>query len=89
MKLFPSRWVADLPVEEPLLRRNGKRFRGGLVFKAHRLLSHSTLGLGEIKKKKVADLPVDERKIHVVFWIPVVHLLEGFGFRVSGLGFRF
>jgi len=35
-----------------LLRRNVKRFRGGLVFKAHRLLYHSTLGLREIKKKK-------------------------------------
>jgi len=29
-----------------------KRFRGGLVFKAHRLLYHSTLGLRVIKKKK-------------------------------------
>ena len=28
------------------------RFRGGLVFKAHRLLLHSTLGLRETKKKK-------------------------------------
>jgi len=28
------------------------RFRGGLVFKAHRLLHHSTLGLRVIKKKK-------------------------------------
>ena len=27
-------------------------FRGGLVFKAHRLLYHSTLGLRVIKKKK-------------------------------------
>jgi len=34
------------------LRRNVKRFRGGLVFKAHRLLYHSTLGLRVIKKKK-------------------------------------
>ena len=33
--------------------RNVKRFRGGLVFKAHRLLYHSTLGLRVIKKKKV------------------------------------
>ena len=32
--------------------RNVKRFRGGLVFKAHRLLNHSTLGLSVIKKKK-------------------------------------
>jgi len=28
-----------------------KRFRGGLVFKAHRLLYHSTLGVRVIKKK--------------------------------------
>jgi len=27
-------------------------FRGGLVFKAHRLVYHSTLGLRVIKKKK-------------------------------------
>ena len=27
-------------------------FGGGLVFKAHRLLYHSTLGLGAIQKKK-------------------------------------
>jgi len=32
--------------------RNVKRFRGGLVFKALRLLYHSTLGLRAIKKKK-------------------------------------
>ena len=29
-----------------------QRFRGELVFKAHRLLYHSTLGLRVIKKKK-------------------------------------
>ena len=28
-----------------------QRFRGGIVFKAHRLLCHSTLGLREMKKK--------------------------------------
>ena len=32
--------------------RNVNRFRGGLVFKAHRLVYHSTLGLRVIKKKK-------------------------------------
>jgi len=32
--------------------RNVKRFPGGLVFKAHRLLYHSTLGLRVIKEKK-------------------------------------
>ena len=29
-----------------------QRFRGGLVFKAHRLLYHTTLGLRVIKKKE-------------------------------------
>jgi len=29
-----------------------QRFRDGLVFKAHRLVYHSTLGLREIKKKE-------------------------------------
>jgi len=31
-------------------------FRGGLVFKAHGLLYHSTLGLKVIKKKKLAPV---------------------------------
>ena len=35
-----------------LIHRNVQRFRGGLVFKAHRRLYHSTLGLRVIKKKK-------------------------------------
>ena len=34
-----------------LLHINVQLFRGGLVFKAHRLLYHSTLGLRVIKKK--------------------------------------
>jgi len=32
-----------------------KRFRGGLVFKAHRLVYHPTLGSRVIKKKKGRD----------------------------------
>ena len=32
--------------------RNVERFRGGLVFKAHILVYHSTLGSRAIKKKK-------------------------------------
>ena len=32
--------------------RNVKRFQGGIVFQAHRLVYHSTLGLRVIKKKK-------------------------------------
>jgi len=40
------------PHPKQLLCRNVKRFRGGFVFEAHRLLHHSTLGLRVIKKKK-------------------------------------
>jgi len=43
-------------VVQQLLYRNVQRFRGGLVFKAHRLLYHSTLGLRVIKKKKTVIL---------------------------------
>jgi len=42
----------DSREREQLLGRNVQRFRGGLVFKAHRLLYHSTLGLRVITKKK-------------------------------------
>ena len=38
-----------------LLYINVQRFRGGLVFKAHRLLYHSTLGLRVTKKKKKVE----------------------------------
>ena len=36
--------------------RNVKRFRGGLVFNAHRLVYHSTVGLRVIKRRKVQCL---------------------------------
>ena len=54
---FPStvgaiRLKTQFSIQEKLLRRNVKRFRGGLVFKAHRLLYHSTLGSRVTKKKK-------------------------------------
>ena len=35
----------DTALIEQLLHRNVQRFRGGLAFKAQRLLYHSTLGL--------------------------------------------
>ena len=44
------------PGTDPLLHRNVQRFRGGLVFKAHRLVYHSTLDLRVSKKKKVRDI---------------------------------
>ena len=36
--------TVQFSTQEQLLRRNVKRFRGGLVFKAHRLVYHSTQG---------------------------------------------
>ena len=37
-------WAIRFSIQEQLLDRNVQRFRGGLVFRAHRLLYHSTLG---------------------------------------------
>jgi hypothetical protein len=39
-------------IQEELRYRNVKRFQGGLEFKAHGLLSHSTLGLRVFKTRK-------------------------------------
>ena len=47
---------------EQLLHRKVQRFRGGLVFKAHTLLYHSTLGLRVIKKKKKTP-SLNERRL--------------------------
>ena len=58
----PALWKG---VREQLLRRNVKRFRGGLVFKAHRLLYHSTLGWREIKKKKKEGEIARENQHHL------------------------
>ena len=63
-----------------------KRFRGGLVVKAHRLVYHSTVGLRVIKKKEVCGL-----------WFVVwglgftrdhLYLGWGLGFGFGGLGIR-
>jgi len=44
-----------------MLSINVQRFRGGLVFKAHRRLYHSTLGLRVIKKKNVMPSTYERR----------------------------
>jgi len=69
-----------------------QRFRGGLVFKAHRLVYHSTLGLRVIKKKKTdlrRDWEVGVRlpsccrfSAGMSSWF--VYRVEGLGFRVNG-----
>ena len=45
---------------------NVKRFRGGPVFKAHRLLHHSTLGVRVIEKKKrvLRNLELSDSKVY-------------------------
>ena len=45
-----------------MLRRNMKRFRGGHVSKAHRLVYHSTLGSRVMKKKRDTDFGENEMK---------------------------
>jgi len=68
-----------------------QRFRGGLVFKAHRLLYHSTLGLRVIKKKK-------KKGLGLCRWVVLLVRSSGCrgsgvrdlgsGFQVSGSEFR-
>ena len=48
--------TSKFSTQEQSLRRILKRFRGGLVFKAHRLLYHSTLGSRVITKEEKGDL---------------------------------
>ena len=57
-------------LDEKLLRRNGKRFPGGLVLKAHRLLYHSTLDWRVIKKKKVTERWWESDKRCLVTGVP-------------------
>ena len=74
------------------VRRNVKQFRGGLVFKAHTLLYHSTLGWRVIKKKKgvrdvaeVGDESVREKCSVFCFRVSGFRIR---GFASRGLGFR-
>jgi len=79
-----------------------KWFRRGLVFKAHRLVYHSTLGRRVIKKKKKTHHEVQRaeenralrlpllltRSLGVPELHPLGFRVQGSGFRVQGLGFR-
>ena len=69
---------------EQQLRTNVKRF---LVFKAHRLLYHPTLGSRVIKKKKEKDRAhVDDAQPHR--WHLRVCFVSGSGVRCRVLGVR-
>ena len=65
MSRFRSRRKATCSIQKPLLSRNVERFRGGPVFKAHRLLYHSTLGSKLMVKKKRPARGLPEE--HAVF----------------------
>ena len=58
--------------QEHLLRRNVKRFRGGLVFKAHRLLYHSTLDSKVIIKNRAPCSEVGHGNNDVLVKVTVV-----------------
>ena len=88
-------WFGVLGLGVQLLRRTVKRFRGGLVFKAHRLVYHSTLCLRVIKKKKkgwgsgVQGFRVENRGLKVGGRVPGSgSRVQGPGSRVQGPGFR-
>ena len=70
-------------IQAQLLHRNEKRFRGGLVFKAHRWLYHSTLGSEEEKVQQGA-WPLHSEALTGAAPFRV----QGSGFRVQGSGFR-
>jgi len=77
-KLFPPRSEAvDRGREVEYL---DVKFRRGLVFKAHRLLCHSTLGSRVIKKVEYLAGGVGDARQRVL--VPVSHLAQGSGFRV-------
>ena len=82
----PVRGLAseDARLVKPSGQMNVKQFRGGLVFKNHRLLYHSTLGLGVIKKKKRAliDMNVHRRVLSGLLCPTLYAHLEGIGCRV-------
>ena len=52
-------------VQMQLIRRNVKRLRGGLVFKAHRLVYHSTLGWRVIKRIRSPNVGSVHAQPHV------------------------
>ena len=67
-------------IQVQLLDRNVMWFRGGLVFKAHRLLYHSTLGSRVIKKKKKDETVCsghDARTGRCDHQVPMVPRLHG------------
>ena len=63
-----------------------KRFRGGLVFEAHRLLYHSTPGLRVIKKKKKSAEGFGVNQINFSGTVPASATFKRLGSRVKEFG---
>ena len=57
------RGAVQFSIGEQLLRRIVKRFREGLVFKAHRLLCQTTLGSTAIKKERRSPRAFEARSV--------------------------
>jgi len=55
--------------------RNVQRLRGGLVFKAHRLVYYSTLGLRVMKKKR-DSIRIENKAVPVSFSRVGNHMVE-------------
>ena len=55
-------------VLEQLLRRDVKQFWGGLVFKAHRLVHHSTVGWRVIERRR-EDMTATRRSAIVCVYV--------------------
>jgi len=72
--------LASKGYTQQLLYRNVQRFRGGLVFKAHRLVYHSTLGLRVTKRER--DLLHQFRGVVFVLHVHSLFRVEGLLFRV-------
>ena len=90
---------AKFSIQEQALGRNVERFRGGLAFKAHRLLFNSTLGWRVIKKIRRTPFLTSWPKMTTRGWGGVARCslgqsvwiqigVQGSGFRVWSLGSR-
>ena len=62
VRVLTSKWreKCPCPLISTMLGRNVERFPGGLVCKAYRLVPHSTLGWGVMKKKKKCTMCMEE-----------------------------
>ena len=91
---FASVTAATVCVIALLRGRNVKRFRGGLVFEAHRLVYHSTLGCGvqgvgcEVRRMRRSAFASVTAATACVIALLNFFAITSLGFKVWGLGVR-